>query len=122
MNGIGISSTIFDTAGALYLDGKDLSASEMLANTSRSRRVTRTATLDGGVSVYDAGYAPGDRNMTVKVPDPSRAISDYLLYIAETYNEILITTEDGAYTGVPERAYIDSYGAAIMSVLITGEA
>lgn len=122
MNGIGISSTIFDTSGARYVDGGELSASEALKNNMRERRSTRTATLDGGVSVYDAGYAAGDRDMEVRIPDPARELVDFFFYMVETYNLVMITTEDGAFFGVPERAYIDNDGAAVLNVAITGEA
>ena len=119
MNGIGISATIFDTSGALYVDGSGLAASEALKNNARERRATRTATLDGGVSVYDTGYSAGDRDMEVKVPAPSRELIDFFFYMVETYNLIMITTEDGAYYGVPQRAYLDNDGAAVLNVAIT---
>lgn len=121
MNGIGISSTIFDTSGTLYVDGGELSASEALKNNVRERRATRTATLDGGVSVYDTGYAAGDRDMEVRVPSPSREMIDFFFYMVETYNLIMVTTEDGAYYGVPQRAYLDADGAAVLNVSITEE-
>ena len=122
MNGIGISATIFDTSGALYVDGSGLAASEALKNNARERRATRTATLDGGVSVYDTGYSAGDRDMEVRVPAPSRELIDFFFYMVETYNLIMITTEDGAYYGVPQRAYLDNDGAAVLNVAITEEA
>ena len=122
MNGIGISATIFDTSGALYVDGGELSASEALKNNMRERRATRTATLDGGVSVYDTGYAPGDRDMEVRIPVPERELVDFFFYMVETYNLIMITTEDGAFNCIPQRAYLDSDGAAVLNVAITAEA
>lgn len=36
--------------------------------TGQGRRMTRTATLDGGVAIYNAGFAHGDRNAQVEVP------------------------------------------------------
>ena len=122
MNGIGISATIFDTSGAMYVDGGALAASEALKNNMRERRATRTATLDGGVSVYDTGYAPGDRDMEVRVSAPERELVDFFFYMVETYNLIMITMEDGAYYGVPQRAYLDNDGAAVLNVMITEEA
>ena len=122
MHGIGIASTIFDLSGALYIDGGKLDTAETIQNNSRERRFSRTATLDGGVSVYDTGYAPGDRDMNVKVPLPSENTQEFFFYICETYNLVLIMTEDGAFTGVPERAYIDDNGAAILKIAITAEA
>ena len=122
MHGIGIASTIFDTSGNLYIEGSSLDPADTLKNNSRERRFSRTATLDGGVSVYDTGYAPGDRDMSVKVSAPAKDIPEFFFYICETYNLILIMTEDGAFTGVPEKAYIDDNGAAILKIAITAEA
>lgn len=121
MNGIGISAIIFDTFGALYVDGGELSASEALKNNMRERRSTRTATLDGGVSVYDTGYAAGDRDMEIRIPTPTREMIDFFFYMVETYNLIMITMEDGAYYGVPQRAYLDNDGAAVLNIAITEE-
>jgi hypothetical protein len=118
---ISISTKIFDLQGARYFSRAQLDQKKLLENYRRERRVSRTATLDGGVAVYDTGYAPGDRDITVKVPNPSMVMADYMSYIVTTYNEIVVSTAESVFLGVPATFYIDGDGAAILVINITSD-
>lgn len=116
---IGVSANIFDLNGARVFRTRELDQSKTNENMRRERRASRTATLDGGVVVYDTGYAAGDRDLTIKVPGASREIIDFMLYLVKTYNEITVTTQESAFLGVPATAYVDTDGAAVMIVNLT---
>lgn len=113
---IGISTNIFDLAGARIFRGAELDQRKANENLRRERRISRTATLDGGVSVYDTGYSAGDRDLTIRVPGASRAIVDFMAYLVATYSEITVTTEESAFLGVPAVSYVDADGAAVMII------
>ena len=119
MNGIGIAVDVYDLAGSIYFRGADLHPGKTMADTGRERRATRTKTLDGGVSVYDTGYAPGDRTLGVYLPKPTLAIISALSYLVERYSLVIVSTKDGVYRAIPQRAYIDSDGMASMILLVT---
>ena len=109
---IGISTPIFDLAGARIFRQVDV------ANRTGARRVSRTATLDGGVSVYDTGYSDSDRDCTVTEPDAGIDAVEFAKRIVETYDLITLSMEDGAYEGIPE-SYRMNGGDLEMKVLIT---
>lgn len=119
MEGIGLASTIYDIGGALYLRGSDLDPSVSARNDKRQRRVSRTATLDGGVAIYDTGYAVADRTLIVKVKNASAAVAAFFAYLVETYNEITVTTNESAFSGTPQQSYLEDDGSAVLEVWIT---
>ena len=112
---IGISTRIYDPDGARIFRVPDHD------NLRRDRRMTRTATLDAGVSIYDTGYSAGDRDITVRIADASRAEIDWMLYSVKTYTEVVVTTSEGAFLAVPGRAYMDADGTAVMILNIIEE-
>jgi hypothetical protein len=113
---IGISANIFDLAGARIFRGAELDQRKQNENLRRERRISRTATLDGGVSVYDTGYSAGDRDLTIRVPGAPREIVDFMAYLVQTYSEITVTTSESAFLGVPAVSYVDADGAAVMII------
>ena len=121
MEGIGLSATIYDISGARYIRGSDLAASDTLKNDRRQRRVSRTSTLDGGVAVYDTGYAVADRTLTVRVKNAGEVMAAFLNYLVETYNEITVTTRESAFIGTPQQSYMDNDGSAVLEIWITEE-
>lgn len=116
---IGISSSVFDPAGARYFRRQELDAGKLNETYRRDRRVSRTATLDGGVSVYDTGYAAGDRDMIVKIPGASRDIADYMAHVVKTYTSIIVSTSESVFLGVPATFYVDADGSANLVINIT---
>ena len=118
---IGVSTRVYDLNGAMVFNDKDLDIKYQNANLDIKRRMSRTATLDGGVSVYDTGYAAGDRDITIRCPAAPRDVLDFMAYLVQTYNEITVTTEESAFIGVPGRAYVDSEGAATLVINLKEE-
>lgn len=114
-----MSAEIFDLEGDLYIDGSLLDRSVMQKNKERSRRVSRTATLDGGAAVYDSGYSDGDRTLNVRVPKASAEVVAFMEYMVETYNIIRVTGKEGAFRAVPNRFTMGDDGSANLELLIT---
>lgn len=105
-------STVFDPVGSIGLEalpGSDLSAS--------TRRVTRTATLDGNAAIIDNGYTAADSTLSVEAwvnkPDLLR-----LQHLIQTYPEIVATTPEGCYLGVIDAVRQGGDGKTRVSFLI----
>lgn len=65
---------------------------------SRTRRITRTATLDGGAVINDGGYSEADRTMTLAVRGLTQAQAAILEEIA-AYPECCLALDHGLYRG-----------------------
>lgn len=95
MESICLSTKTFDLNGYVHLFNIDLSTSD---TRSRTRRVSRFATLDGGAYIDDAGYSHGDRTITA-IMTGTESIFDALVYLIENYGSMWISLPDGAFTG-----------------------
>lgn len=69
---------------------------------SARRRGSVTATLDGGVSVYDTGYAEADQTFSVRVTNPSRVLLIQLRYLVAYYGQLRLACETGVYRVILE--------------------
>ena len=112
---IGISTQTYDLAGARVFRNTD--RNEDLRNRKGERRVSRTATLDGGCLIADMGYSDGDRTIRIEEPQASIEAVDFARYIVEHYTSVVIATEDGAYQAAPE-SYEVKYGVLTMTLLV----
>lgn len=121
MEGIGLAASIYDPTGALFIRGSQIDVGSVMKNRSRERRVTRTATLDGGVSVYDTGCSVADRELIIKAPKATVALAAFFTYMVETYDTVILTTNEGAYEGTPIRGYLDEYGTAFLVIGINND-
>lgn len=113
---IGISTRIYDIAGARIFRADP---AEERANIGGGRRVTRHKTLDGGVAVYDTGYADGDRTLLATEPDADQEAVAFARYIVETYSLVAASLSDGCYLGVPESYWIADDGTLNLRILVT---
>lgn len=113
---IGISTQTYDIIGAWLFMNTD--HDNDMKNRSGGRRVSRTATLDGGATVYDAGYSDGDRTINAVENWASEAAVAFARYIVEHYTSVAVTTEDGAYKAVPSSYQLNN-GNLRMELLIT---
>ncbi len=95
-----MSSQVYDLRGAVLVRGITSEAARV--NRNVRRRVTRTATLDGGCTLYDTGYSVADRDILVEVAYPTEALFEALQYLCRTYNLVTVCTEDGAFSASPE--------------------
>ncbi len=94
---IGISARVYDLDGHVVvqeLDGSELD--------TFSRRISVTATLDGGVAVEDRGHAVSDRPFTISARSRSAAERAALKRLIETYAELTLCTADGAFLAAPQ--------------------
>ena len=101
INSIALSSIVFDMSGDLYIGNKEL-LPDKSSIIDIKRRSTRTATLDGGSSLYDTGYSSSDRTITITVPMDKTTIIDALEYFVKTYSEMILILSDGAYKCNPQ--------------------
>lgn len=112
---IGLAAQTYDIDGARIF--RDTDRFKDQANRKGGRRVSRTATLDGGVSISDMGYSDGDRTLAVVVPGASEELIAFAEYLIRTYALITITTGDGAYEAAPETHNV-SDGTLTLTLLI----
>lgn len=93
---IGLSTLSYDPNGVVLLNAR-------ISNPySAQRRGSVTATLDGGVSVYDTGYSEADQTLSATVRNPSRALLVQLKYLVAYYGQLLMTCELGAFRVILE--------------------
>jgi hypothetical protein len=92
-----ISTPTFDLNGVVSL--KISADSELKTN---SRRVSRSATLDGGVVITDGGYSDGDRTFRVNYRDMSQEDEAKLWEIFKNYSQVIISNIEGCFSGVLE--------------------
>lgn len=104
---ISISAPTYDPAGALLLPNQRLDNPY-----EGRRRGTVTATLDGGVSVYDAGFSIADRTLKARIPNPSKATLETLKYLVAYYSQVIVCCEIGCFS-----CRVDfSMNAAVLSI------
>jgi hypothetical protein len=111
---IGVATVTFDAEGARIFRATRPYEPE---NRQGSRRVSRTATLDGGVAISDMGYSDGDRDVSIRENKASSDAVAFARRMTEVYQTVTITTDDGAYLAAP-RSYRVSGGELIMEMLI----
>ena len=92
-----LSSPTADVAGFVELDVYPDTVSG-----DTGRRVSRIATLDGGVTVIDGGFTVGDSNLELTWPPKSKAYEDNIIRMVATYQELNVGTPSGVLLAVPE--------------------
>ena len=69
------------------------------------RRVTRTATLDGGAVLSDLGATEADRTMEIVARRPTAEQVAEAERLARTYPTVVVSTPVGCYRGALEAVY-----------------
>ena len=110
---VGISSPVFDLSGAAVLP---YAYAEGAGNATR--RVSRTATLDGGAVVTDTGYAVADNTLEIVANSALEADYAVLLRLTRLYSEVVVSTPDGVFTGSPSELKVDGTDVRL-TVLVT---
>ena len=95
---ISISSPTYDPDGCIFIDCHPTNLFDA------TRRGSVTATLDGGVSVYDTGYSIADQTIKCSVPHPDKAMLLQLQYLITYYGQVVLCCEAGAFLCVPSLA------------------
>jgi hypothetical protein len=68
------------------------------------RRASVTATLDGGVSVYDTGYSVADRTIRVRIRNATLEQVGAVAYLIELYPRLIVSTRAGCFAALVEYA------------------
>lgn len=111
---ITFSSKNFDLIGSVTVR-EDVEDNGLLDS---SRRVSRTATLDGGVVIDDAGYTDGDRTFNVTVRDIAQDDLDKLRWIQSVHADHRAATRDGFFSGVIEDISFKNGDATIVFLVL----
>lgn len=94
---ISISTPTYDLDGA-----RVFSRVQQTDLTGIGRRVTRTATLDCSVVIYDGGYCDGDRTIKIIQSNPTDEDVSFATYITRYYSLVCVSCEDGCFVACPE--------------------
>jgi len=96
---ISLCSYLFDYFGN-YLLKADLDKSDF---TLLSRRVSRSATLDGGALIIDNGYSASDATFSISVSNLSLADRSAILATLQQHSLVVLSCKTGCFLGVVER-------------------
>lgn len=113
---IGVAAPVYDPFGWFVMHNPDGKGSDTAA---LSRRVTRTATLDGGAVVNDQGYSPADRTIDVQFDaDTSEDVVEGIRRLVRLYSSVVLTMADGCFNASPSAFRVTS-GKATLTLLIS---
>ncbi len=91
---ISLSATSYDPSGALIIHTRFENEYQ------GERRGSITATLDGGVAVYDTGYRIADQTLTARIKHPTKDILDTLTYLVAYYGQVILSYSHGVFLAV----------------------
>jgi len=94
---IHVSAKTFDISGSISFAPLPSEAESVY-----ERRVSRVATLDGGVAITDGGYSDGDRTLEYSYKSISKAHDDRAKRIIEIHPLVTVATPEGVFEAVPQ--------------------
>lgn len=109
---ISISSLVFDINGLLQLTYDEGSDADNL-----QRRVNKTASLDGGATYSDQGFAWADSDLRLLFSSVTEAEHEQLKRLIQDYGEILVSFKAGVFKALLERV-TRQQGETELSVLL----
>ena len=83
-----------------------------------TRRLSRSATMDGGCVITDSGYSEGDRTLSFSAANVSESICDRLWAFFEDESMVHLSAKEGFFSGYLESVSIDSAGNVDISFLV----
>lgn len=92
---LNITTKTFDLQGLLQVKCDNESTFR-----DTKRRVSKVATLDGGVSLVDMGYTDSDMQFDIKSSNLLKDDVNKLTYLMTTYPRLHFATMDGYFEGV----------------------
>lgn len=98
---IGISAAQFSLDGAILLERTQRPDLNLI------RRVTRTATLDGGATFTDTGYSDADRTIEVTQERATRDEYEKLRFLMKNFELLILCQDDGAYLGAMSQLLVE---------------
>ena len=90
---IGLSAPTYDPDGAGMIRINAENAGQIHGGT---RRQTKTATLDGGTSLYDTGFTRSDDTWTLRGPAAPGAVA-LIEHLSRSYQRIQVSTSAGMF-------------------------
>ena len=84
---------------------------------ARTRRVTRTPTLDGGAALFDGGASEADRTFVI-IWTASQAEAIKAEALVKLYSRIRVATDDGVYIAAPQSLTRDRSGSYTLTLLV----
>jgi len=99
---ITISSPVADVLGVVVV--------KVTAGTTTdtvSRRVTRSATLDGGAVFVDGGQTEADETINIDLQGIEKTVYDNLSRMVKLYPRLVVASEDGVFYAAPNRLTSD---------------
>lgn len=105
---VSLSPVVFEPLGGVMLRAKP--DSELAAI---KRRVSRTATLDGGATIEDMGFTASDSEITINVIFETMSQEDKVLRLIRLYPLMTLATRYGCYVGVADFFKPSSGGGTI---------
>lgn len=112
---ISLCSFLFDYSGDhRFLVDMDKSDFSLM-----SRRVSRTATLDGGALIIDNGYSASDATFSIIIPNMSFSDRAAILATLQRHSLIILSCKTGCFLGVVER--VDEAQGFKLSFLIKSQ-
>ena len=109
---ISFDAAVFDPLGDILIDAAPGSAMD-----ASTRRVTRTATLDGNSAIVDNGYTASDSTLKINAR-LDRAKEATLLRIMRIYPEVIAATDGGCFLGVIDDYRKDQSGQSSIEFII----
>lgn len=113
MYAVTISSELFDTAGSVTL------LSRTPVDVDAARRLSRTATLDGGCYVHDQGATASDETVVISVSAPPSDQVARVRHIVATHATVIASFPSGVYRAAIERAQCDASVMRITLLIIS---
>lgn len=111
--GVTVAPAQFDIDGVVLLNYIDSGADLFTVD----RRVSRTATLDGGSIIDDLGFSDTDRTLSITANNVTKEQSIRLSYILRNYTLITIATDEAIFLCAPS-SYSYSDGQASFVALV----
>lgn len=108
-----LSAIPFDPTGWVEID-----AIEDDSTSAISRRVSRSATLDGGAAFNDFGMSDADRSFEVRWRSLPLAAENEVRRMVRLYALIRIATSEGVFIAAPE-SYRSSGDESILRLLVS---
>ena len=91
---ISISTLTYDLYGVATFDPDP--DSDLMSNV---RRISRTATLDGGCVLTDQGFSDADRTLDIRMKQVPEALAQRLWYLFRNYSLLRVSTSEGCFDG-----------------------
>lgn len=109
---VAFEAAVFDPLGAIVIEARPDSQLD-----TSTRRVTRTATLDGNSAIVDMGYSPADATLKISA-NLTQQQEATLLRLMRVYPEVIATTDGGCFLGVIDDMRKQSNGTHSIQFLV----